>query len=136
MEAEDIDAVIDFVRRWNRRNRGERLTWGDLEKHTGLTRQWLAKQPPIYRAYQKARSGTCKRAEAGEGGDQSGELRATITRLQATIEDLKGERSNLLAMLERWQHNAKLQGWSLTLLEREIPKPLHRTLPPAARPAR
>lgn len=125
-----IVQIERWLSEWGTGQYGPKLTWEKLAIYTGFSRQSLCANARIAKAFRDAKVaiqrgafGTTSRIPADD------RLDGRIADLRQRISELERQAENWSALWERWRYNARQQGWDTSLLDRELPKPIHRRRP-------
>src|SRR6185437_11813621 len=98
LKPSDIKAILYELDAWQRRERGDKLTWGFLENFSGYSRQSLWAKEEIKNHYNN------------------------IKTLEAEIAKLKIQQNNWLELWARYEYNAKIAGLDPKKLENPLPE--------------
>jgi hypothetical protein len=124
-----VTQIERWLSEWATGQYGERLSWQKLAVYSGFSRQSLSANRPVSNAYRDAkvaiRRGFVRRAEMSASAEDAARIEGLLSR----IAELEERAVNWASLWERWRYNARQQGWDLTLLDQEMPKPSHRRRP-------
>jgi hypothetical protein len=121
LEPKLVSQIVRWLEEWSAGQYGPKLTWEKLSVYSGFSRQALSSNSKIARAFRTAkiaiRRGILRTVDTQAVDDSYSEV----------IDKLKEENSELKRQAENW--SALWEGWDTRLLDRELPKPVHRRRP-------
>lgn len=126
-----LEAQIErWLGTWSAGQYGTRLTWEKLSVYAGFSRQSLSANRKIAKAYKNAKLAIARGFQRPDAAVVRDSRDDRVDKLEEEVRVLKEQALGWAALWERWRYNARQQGWDVTLLEREIPKPSQRKRPP------
>ena len=125
-----IAQIERWLSEWASGQYGSKLTWEKLVIYTGFSRQSLSANAKIATAFRDAkvaiRRGAIRQMPMDCPDHPQDKL---IADLRQRIVELERQADNWSSLWERWRYNARQQGWDTSVLDRDLPKPIHRRRP-------
>jgi|SRR6185437_39027 len=121
LKPSDIKAILYELDAWQRRERGDKLTWGFLENFSGYSRQSLWAKEEIKNHYNNIKS-ILKSNKMPNSNQYRQTLEQRIKTLEAEIAKLKIQQNNWLELWARYEYNAKIAGLDPKKLENPLPE--------------
>lgn len=129
MDQKIVAQIERWLQGWATGQYGSQLTWDKLATYSGFSRQSLSANRAISRAYRSTKI-AIKRGFLRENVEPHlQQHEEQISRLRDRIEELEVQHDAWTSLWERWRYNARQQGWDVSLLDKDMPKPLHRKRP-------
>ena len=118
-----------WLQGWATGQYGRQLTWDKLATYSGFSRQSLSANRAISRAYRSTKVAIQHGFLRENVEPHLRRAEEQISQLQDSIKELEQQHEAWASLWERWRYNARQQGWDVSLLDKEMPKPAHRKRP-------
>lgn len=129
IESKMVAQIERWLHAWATGQYGGKLTWDKLAVYSGFSRQSLSANRAISQTYRSTKMAIKRGFQRQDREPQVQRREEQIAQLRSRVEELEQERAAWASLWERWRYNARQQGWDVSLLDREMPKPTHRKRP-------
>lgn len=129
IEPKIITQIERWLQAWATGQYGRQLTWDKLAIYSGFSRQSLSANRAISQAYRNAKMAIKRGFQRQDREPHVQRHDEQIAQLRRRIEELEQQGVAWASLWERWRYNALQQGWDVSLLDREMPRPTHRKRP-------